>query len=268
ARVARAVASWARRYPLAPRWPAAQRINLTTDDGVRLGGAYLPGPVGAGATVVLVHGFANSSRTPGIHAFAHVLASHAAVIVVELRGHGRSGGTSTLGWKEPLDVAAAVAAAPAGRPVVTVGVSLGGAVALLHASTHGGVAGVVAVSAPAWWGDLGTTGANRINWALRTRAGRMVLSGLLGTRVALDCSHTPSAADAPPVSEPFVIVAHDPDDWYFGPEHAEAIHQWAKGPSELWWYPGAGHGTDLLTTAFASRLQALLDERLGAPARR
>lgn len=121
---------------LLPRYRPEERLSVVTEDGVRLSGARLTGPEEAFATVVLVHGFSHSSRTPRIHAFARRLAQDVHVVVPDLRGHGRSGGVCTLGAEEPLDVAAAVAAAPRDQPVVTVGVSLGGAAALLHAGTR------------------------------------------------------------------------------------------------------------------------------------
>ncbi len=153
-----AAAAYLRKYAFAPRYRPEEALSLVTADGLRLGGAQLAGPVDAFATVVLVHGLVHSSRTPRIHAFAHLLAREVHVLVPELRGHGRSEGVCTLGREEPLDVEAAVAAARAahpGAPVVTIGLSLGGAVVLLHAGTFGGIAGVVGISSPAG-GERGT----------------------------------------------------------------------------------------------------------------
>lgn len=258
----RAVARYLRKYVVAPRYRREHRLVLTTADGVRLNAWRLPGPRGAPCTVVLVHGFVNSARAPRVHAFAHMLARRVHVVVPDLRGHGRSGGRCSMGRYEPLDVAAAVAAAPAGLPVVTVGMSLGGAATLLHAGTEGGVHGTVAVSAPAW-GQVDRQGATRVRRWVSGPGGRVFLATVLRTRVAVDCEFLPEAENVVAAIAPaFTIVAHDPDDWYFGPEHAEAIHAWAREPKALWWYPGAGHGTDLLTPAFAERLVAEVVGRL------
>ncbi len=259
-----AVTGYFRKYHLAPRYDRSSRVSLTAADGTRLSAAHLAGPADAPCTIVLVHGFVNWSRTPAIHAFAHVLADSVHVIVPDLRGHGRSGGTCTLGRDEPLDVAAAVAAADPTKPVVTLGVSLGGASVLLHAGGYpGSVAGVVAVSAPAYWGGLGTDGANRIERWIGTPTGRRVLRLLLRTRLTDDCADLPEASDlAGRIAPAFTILVADPEDWYFGPEHPEKLYDWAADPKDLWWYPGGGHGTDLLTTAFAARLLAAIDVRL------
>ena len=114
ARYRGALAGYVRKHAFVPRYGTEQRLSLVTDDGVRLAGARLPGPVDAPGTMVLVHGFSQSSRMPRIHAFAHLLAHRMHVIVPDLRGHGQSGGVSSLGPKEPLDVKAAVEAAEPG----------------------------------------------------------------------------------------------------------------------------------------------------------
>ena len=255
----------ARKYFFAPRYAREQRLDVVTDDGVRLSGARLPGPPDTVATVVLVHGFAHSSRTPRIHLFAHRLARRFHVVVPDLRGHGASGGLSTLGASEPLDVAAAVAAAPAGLPVVTVGVSLGGAAVRLHAGTLGRVAGVVAISSPAWSGAWDTPSTVRVRRAVTSRAGREFMARVLRTRVAPQCEAVPDSRDlVGRISPAFTIVVHDPADHYFDGEHAQALYRWANEPKDLWLVPGAGHGTDLLTAAFADRLTDALEARLGS----
>jgi pimeloyl-ACP methyl ester carboxylesterase len=98
-------------------------------------------------------------------------------------------------------------------------------------------------------------GSHRVERLVRARTGRMVLAQFLRTRVGLDCDGLPDSATAMAgITPAFTIVVHDPDDWYFGPQHAERLFAWAGEPKELWWYPGGGHGTDLLTPAFARRL--------------
>jgi pimeloyl-ACP methyl ester carboxylesterase len=261
----RSVVTALRRYAFVPRYRSDERVTLLTADGVRLGGARLVGPPDATATVVLVHGFVHSSRTPRIHAFAHMLAKQVHVVVPDLRGHGGSDGRCTLGVDEPLDVAAAVAVAPPGLPVVTVGVSLGGAAVLLHAGTYGGVAGVVAISSPAWWGAWDTPSTDRIRRYVTSRAGRHFLAGVLRTRIADSCAGVPDARDTVAgIAPAFTVIVHDPADHYFGEEHARALYEWAREPKSLWLLPGAGHGTDLLTPALAARLLGEVTERVSS----
>ena len=259
----RSVGGFVRRFAFVPRYGREVELRLVTADGVTLAGARLQGPTDAFATVVLVHGLVHSARTPRIHRFARMLAAHTHVLVPELRGHGRSGGRCTLGRDEPLDVAAAVAAAPPGLPVVTVGVSLGGAAVLLHAGTQGGVAGVVAVSAPARWATWDTPATIRVRRYVDSRTGRQVLARVLRTRVADTLEEVPdSSAVVARIVPAFTLIVHDPADHYFGEEHARTLYRWAAEPKDLWLVPGSGHGTDLLTPALAARLVADLRRRL------
>ncbi len=258
-----------------PRYGPDEMIGLRAEDGVDLVAARLAGPVDARLAVVLVHGFALSSRTPRVHAFAHDLARRVPVIVPDLRGHGDSGGLCTLGERETLDVAAAVAAVPPGLPVVTVGISLGGAAVLLHAgarhqiaapvsaSTASPLLGVVAVSAPAWWGAWDTPSTARIRRFATTRVGRKAMAGILRTRVADHCGGVPDSADlVRSISPAFTLVVHDPADHYFGSEHAQTLYRWASEPRDLWLMAGLGHGTDLLSADLANRIVDYAEGRL------
>lgn len=258
-----ALAGYLRKHAFVPRYGAEQRLALVTDDGVRLAAARLQGPPDAPGTVVLVHGFSQSSRMPRIHAFAHAVATRMHVIVPDLRGHGASGGLSSMGTYESLDVKAAVEAAEPSLPVVTVGISLGGAAVLLHAGTYRGVAGVVAISAPAWWGAWDTPATKRIQRYAMTPAGRRFLALFMRTRIAEVCEGVPHAeAQAAAITPAFTLVVADPADHYFSEEHPQTIYRWANEPKDLWLLPGTGHGTDLLSPAFTGRLLAELDRRL------
>ncbi len=256
---------WARRYPLAPRYrPPATHLALTAADGTPLHAVRLPGPAASPAeapcSFVLVHGLANSSRTPGIHAFAHLLAAAAPVVVLDLRGHGASGGQCSFCLHEPLDVDAAVAAARAAAPhlpVVTIGTSLGGSSVLLHAGGLRGVAGAVGVSPAGWSGADDRPGSARAQQVARSPLARAGLRLLTGTRLPVVCGEVP---DAEPVvariAPAFTLVVHDREDHYLGPEHAEAIERWAKPPVDRWEVAGRGHGTELLDPSLAARLLA------------
>ena len=252
------VADWARKYPLAPRWRREERLWLRTIDGVRISAARLAGPADAPCTIVLVHGFLNSSRSPVVHAFARLLAQRVDVIAPDLRGHGASGGRVTLGVLEPYDVAAAVEAAPVGLPVVTVGTSLGGVAVLRHAGLLGGgrVAGTVAISAPAWKDLDGREGARRLNRFVASRAGRQAAARLLRTRVGPLPPFTDMSDAVASIAPAFTLLVHDPDDVYFGEEHVRLLYEWASEPKDLWLLPGTGHGSDLLTPDLADRLLA------------
>ncbi|MFE4691551.1 alpha/beta hydrolase [Streptomyces sp. NPDC056749] len=131
--------------PLITRVP--RRTTLLTGDGVRIEAVYTPCTAGSGSggggapegtAVVLAHGFTGAADRPALLRAAEVFAQRAAVITFSFRGHGRSGGRSTVGDREVLDLAAAVAWARSlgHRRIVTVGFSMGGSVVLRHAALY------------------------------------------------------------------------------------------------------------------------------------
>ncbi|MFF5674473.1 alpha/beta hydrolase [Streptomyces hygroscopicus] len=133
----------------APRCPPAtvtreRRTTLLTDDGVPIEARYEPSPTpGAEPSgtlaLVLGHGFTGSLERPALRRVASAFRQRTAVITFSFRGHGRSGGRSTVGDREVLDLAAAVAWARrlGHRRVATVGFSMGGSVVIRQAALYG-----------------------------------------------------------------------------------------------------------------------------------
>jgi len=82
-------------------------------------------------------------------------------------------------------------------------------------------------------------------------------------RIAMTFPPVPDSKDLVAAIAPaFTLIVSDPADHYFGEEHPRALYEWAREPRDLWLLPGTGHGTDLLSPAFAARLLGELDERL------
>jgi pimeloyl-ACP methyl ester carboxylesterase len=256
-----AVRGWFQKYVNAPRYKKAQRLSFTAADGVRLHAVRVAGPVGCGVTIVVAHGFANWHRSPKIHEFAYMLAAHANVLVVDLRGHGLSGGTSTLGALEYLDIKAAVEQVPVTDKLVLLGTSMGSAACVLYAglaALDGGrrADAVVAVSGPAWWGGrdapkgvgrvLELAGSPFMRTAMRTLM-RVRIEGVRGAGRIDPVSVVGAIAPAP------LVIVHDRADWYFGVDQAEAMLSAAGPTAQLWWRKG-GHATDLFNPELCDAL--------------
>jgi pimeloyl-ACP methyl ester carboxylesterase len=123
-------------------------VTLTTSDGVSLSGWWIPAADPRGSAV-LVHG-ANRSRAEMIGKVPFLHAQGLNVLVFDARHHGRSGGDiSTFGYKERLDVRAAVAEARrrSPGPIVAWGISLGAAAVLLASAEDPAIAAVVSDAA-------------------------------------------------------------------------------------------------------------------------
>ncbi|MFH8518312.1 alpha/beta hydrolase family protein [Streptomyces gelaticus] len=273
--------------------PGPLRTALRTDDGVRIEAVYEPCAAGAGAVaessfdgtaIVLAHGFTGSVDRPAVRRAARVFAGRAAVVTFSFRGHGGSGGRSTVGDREVLDLAAAVTWARelGHRRIVTVGFSMGGSVVLRHGALYagrpadeaetGGTAdregrtrarskahadAVVAVSAPARWFYRGTAPMRRLHWVVTRPMGRMV--GRYGLHTRIDRS----AWDPVPLSPveaagliapaPLLIV-HGDRDPYFPLDHPRSLADAAGDGAELWLERGMGHAENAADETLLTRI--------------
>ncbi|MCF3106190.1 alpha/beta fold hydrolase [Streptomyces roseoverticillatus] len=268
---------------------SGHRIALLTADGVRVEAAYEPRagsriPPPDTPAVVLAHGFTGALDRPGLRRAARVFAQRAAVITFSFRGHGGSGGRSSVGDREVLDLAAAVrwARSLGHERVATVGFSMGGSVALRHAALygrerpaghgeHGGRTDahsdtVVAVSAPARWYYRGTAPMRRLHWAISRPAGRLIARYGLGTRVqAEDWDPVPlSPVEAVPMIAPRpLLIVHGDRDAYFPLDHPYALAG-AGDPrsTELWIERGFGHAEGAADGALLARIAEWSTARL------
>lgn len=249
------------------------RTTLRTSDGVAIEAAYDPGPgpVG-GPAVVLAHGFSGGLSRPHLRRAAGVFAQRAAVITFSFRGHGGSGGHSTVGDREVLDLAAAVewARSLGHARVATVGFSMGGSVVLRHAALHGPLHegrteahsdAVVSVSAPARWFYRGTAPMRRLHWVVTRRAGRVV--GRFGLRTRIhphEWDPVPlSPAQAVPLIAPTpLLIVHGDRDPYFPVDHPRMLAAAAGDGGELWLEPGMGHAEHAADDALLERIAAWL----------
>jgi pimeloyl-ACP methyl ester carboxylesterase len=230
---------------------------LLTDDGVRIDARHDPGPAGLG--IVLAHGFTGSWQRPGVRRAALTLSRVGGVVSFDFRGHGRSGGLSTVGDREVLDLAAAVDwARRLGYPrVATVGFSMGAAVAIRHAALSDGLAAVVAISGPSRWYYRGTPAMRRVHWVIEKRLGRLTGRVLRRTRIAATgwqpVPEPPDAAAARVAPTPLLVV-HGDADLLFPVEHAHALYAAAGEPKQLWIEPGFGHAENSASPELMARI--------------
>ena len=253
----------------APEGLGGSEVSFTTADGVELAGWWVPSA--NGAAVVLRHG--SGSDRSAVVPHGRVLADHGyGVLLVDARGHGRSGGRAMdLGWYGDLDTVAAVdflVAQPGVDParIGIVGLSMGGEEAIGAAAVDPRLVAVVAE---------GATG--------RTRADKAWLSeeyGAAGTVQELidrltyalvelftDAPTPKSVRDAvsTPPARPILLIAagEAPDEAHV----AERLAAAAPATTEVWVVPGAGHTAALTTEPgqWEARVTAFLDAHLAAP---
>ncbi|QTZ93430.1 alpha/beta hydrolase family protein [Streptomyces auratus] len=258
---------------------SGHRVCLLTADGVRIEAAHTPrrarseaDPAACADTpaIVLAHGFTGALERPALRRAAAAFSQHADVITFSFRGHGGSGGRSTVGDREVEDLAAAVrwARALGHRRVATVGFSMGGSVVLRHAALHGqGEHGertdahpdtVVAVSAPARWYYRGTAAMRRLHWVITRPTGRLVSRLGLRTRIHPDdwdpvpLSPTEAAGLIAPTP---LLVVHGDRDPYFPLDHPRMLMSAADpATAELWIERGFGHAENAAAPELLGRI--------------
>ncbi|MER6786390.1 alpha/beta fold hydrolase [Streptomyces sp. NPDC000658] len=247
---------------------APLRTFLTTADGISIDSVYEPGEVvydACGTPVrrpvfVIAHGFTGDVDRPHLRRVAAAFARRGAVVTFSFRGHGRSGGRSTVGDREVLDLAAAVewARSLGHTRVVTVGFSMGGSVVLRHAALPGAsVDAVVAVSAPARWYYRGTAPMRRLHWLVTRPAGRLV--GRYGFRTRIHHRDWDPVPPSPVESTPKIaptplLIVHGDRDGYFPLDHPRMLAEASAGHGELWLEHGMGHAEHAADDGLLARI--------------
>jgi predicted alpha/beta-fold hydrolase len=247
-----------------------QTTTLRTEDGVPIDACHDAPPSARDLAVVVAHGFTGSWRRPAMRRIAGQLtASGAGALSFDFRGHGRSGGVSTVGDLEVLDAQAAVAwARELGyQRIATLGFSMGASVVVRHAGLYGrlerGLVAVAAVSGPSRWYYRGTPAMRRTHWVIERPVGRLVSRVALRTRISAagwDPAPAPPHELVARIAPVPLLVVHGDADHYFPVEHAEHLFGAAGEPKQLWIEPGFGHAENAASAELVARIVTWLAE--------
>lgn len=269
-----------KRLRVFPLTSGARRTLLLTADGVAVEAEHLPArsarpasePSGSGQlAIVVAHGFTGALERPAVRRAAERLRGYGGVLTFSFRGHGNSGGHSTVGDLEVLDLDAVVrwARSLGYDRVATVGFSMGGSVVLRHAGgaykEYEPVDAVVSVSSPARWYYRGTAPMRRVHWAITRPAGRLVSRFGLKTRIrAAEWDPVPlSPVESVPYIAPTpLLIVHGDQDGYFPLDHPYSLAAAAgEGGAELWIEAGFGHAENAAGPALLARIGDWLTSR-------
>ena len=228
----------------ATRGFAYDDVTLTTADRVRLAAWYIPSRNGAAA--VLLHG-AGSTRTSVLDQ-ATVLARHGyGVLLVDARGHGRSGGDAQdNGWWGDRDLSAAVTGLSTRPDVVggrigAVGISMGGEEAIGAAAGDPRIRAVVADGA-LWRGAMDDGWLPRSFTGSVDRVSLRVQTAL--TALLTSAPTPPSLASALAVMSPrpVLLIAGRPEL-----QGDRLLRRASPTNVQLWELPDTGHTAGLAT---------------------
>lgn len=224
--------------PAARGW-AYQDVAFKDRAGLTLRGWWIPGV--NHRTVVMVHGW-TSSRAEPMSKSGYLHDSGYNLLVFDLRGHGRSDGDyTTMGFKEPDDVRAAVTFAISrdGGPVALLGYSMGAAIAIEEAATDRRVAAVVEDSG--FSSLVGVVGAafQRVT-GLPPNPFDLPLLAMGGMDLGFDPAVVQPLASAARLAQPLLAIVGTADRTV-PPAQGFALYGAAAGPKQILVVKGAGH---------------------------
>ncbi len=273
----RETAAWAvaRNLPADPADAGleAEAWTLRRPDGVELEAWTIrsPGPFEPGRPrvplIVLAHGWYRGRRSM-LRRLPHVLPLAERVVLYDARGHGESGGRSTLGVAEPDDllaVAEAASTGPDAGPVILAGWSLGGTAAIVAASrpeARRRIGGVVAVAPVA---DLTDAVAARMRQF--DASPRLLLPPVRWVLRRLGAWPAAPLTDAAAVAVPVLVVHGDRDEVCPLPGVRRLVDRLPRG--RLLEVAGAGHEQPeaAASEAFDRALGELVADALAAAPR-
>lgn len=225
--------------PVAPEGLSYEEFSVTAEDGVVIRGWVLGPGAGGDAVFVLMHGYTGCRSAPYVAVLARELVERGyPVVVFDFRGHGLSGGSTTIGPREVLDARAVVGYVSErfpGRRIVLVGFSMGGAVAVVEGA---GDPRVYAVAADSPYYRLRDVIPRWLEYKTPLPGWVGVLAGFYGRLMAgVDLDFGPAGVER--VDKPLLVV-YGPWDPLVTRDEARDLA--ARSPcGRLVEVPGAGH---------------------------
>lgn len=245
---------------------AYEDLNLTTVDGVKISGWYLPAARPTTKTVVLTHGYQCNRTLWFYQKVVPMLQDTYNLVMIDLRNHGDSGGSVTsFSYYETYDVMAAIAYAKArgATSIGVVGQSLGAASSINAVARSPEVKALVADCAfatvlSAFQGAISST------WVPQPAVIAAAALGYASEKLGADMTTRQPITELNKIAPRPLLVIHGEDDPYIFANNAQILHGSYVGPKGLWICPGALHGdsdtTDPATWRF--KVRSLLDRTL------
>jgi uncharacterized protein len=261
------VRSMSTRVPQSP--PPAQDLTIVTADGLALHATYWAGRRIDAPGVLLLHGN-GASRTQTAENAAWLASRGYAALAIDFRGNGASPpSTHSFGWTESRDAHAAfewLRRAQHGAPIGVIGISMGGAAALLGSD---GPVPADALVLQAVYSDIRHTIRNRMA-SMMTRYPATWLEPLMSYQSRLRFGVWPSRLSPIGAVARFrgpVLVLGGASDPFTPPEETRRLYEAVPGARELWIVPGESHEgmSDLRSDEYRERLLSFFQRTLGAP---
>jgi uncharacterized protein len=221
----------------------AETIDFVSrDKGLKIQGWWIPAKADRG-TLIVLHGL-GATRQDHLQWALPLWRSGLNLVLIDMREHGRSEGEFfTYGFHEWKDVAGVIDTLEARKlgtgPIVVLGISAGGAVAVSAAAHDERIAGLITIGA---FADLTQTIERQTPWlssGMRSRGMRRA-----ETMAQFNIAETSPKTLIAQVKGPKLIV-HGQLDNYILFQDGEALFAAATGEKAFYPIPGANHATML-----------------------
>ena len=243
-------------------------VTLRSRDGTALAAWFIPGT--RREAILLLHGYSATKREM-LHHAAFLHEAGYPLLLLDLRCCGESGGGAvTFGGREREDVAAALAYlrdrsdVDSGR-IGVLGLSLGGALALMAAADCPAVRAVVAESS-----FRNVHSVVRQNFRLATRLPHfpfaLLTIWLVERRWGVRAARIAPEREIGALENCAVLLIHAENDTIVSVQDAHALFSAAREPKELWLIPDADHALAYLREkdTYAERVRQFFDCWLSA----
>lgn len=224
----------------APDTLHAENVTIPSASGSTLSGWFVQGQPGKGA-VVLMHGL-RASRLAMLDRARFLSSAGYSILLFDFQAHGQSPGRHiTFGYLESKDAASAVAwlrARAPGERIGVIGVSLGGAAALLADPPLAVDAMVIEASYPTIEQALDDRIAMRLGWWATVLAPALTLQ--LRPRLGFGVEDLHPIDHVQNITIPKLFLAGS-NDRHTRIEESLAMFDRAAEPKELWIVEGAEH---------------------------
>ena len=246
----------------APVWRTYRKphtaFQVVAQDGVQVRGVHLNDD--HPTLLIYCHGFLSGKNYLHIQRWAEMLSDDLDVIAFDFRGHGESGGATTFGDKELLDVAAVMDYAMrfGYQRIVLMGSSMGGAVSIRYAADDARVNAVVTLGAFAH-GQFRAMAMGGLG-LLKIPLSRAVMRHAYATRI--ERAQPPYAPRdfVSKISPRPLLIVHGEYDALIPLSHARELYENAREPKQLYVIPRGPHDVENLNAKTKAHILEWLRE--------
>ena len=220
-------------------------VVISTDDGLKLNGWYVPPPESSGPAVLYVHGI-GGNRGQLVDVAAFLLGEGYGALLFDLRNSGDSEGErTTMGLEEVRDVQAAfdfLVAQPevdASR-IVVYGHSMGGSTAILAMPLLPDAQALIIETAYTSLYDVVSDGVRTIS-GLPPFPWAQITMGLANSIAATDMYDARPIDGVDDIAPRPILFLHGSADFTIPVAHSQALYEAAGEPRQIVIVEGAGH---------------------------